>query len=84
MIDSPHASVSDRFQHGHHQISAALFVASLVVGAAMVLSAELTKPARYEYRSTADQGSYILFDADTGRATVAQTNSKDPTAGFEK
>jgi hypothetical protein len=25
MIDSPHASVSDRFQHGHHQISAALF-----------------------------------------------------------
>ena len=84
MIDSPHSTVSERTQHGHHQISAALFVGSLIIGAAMVLSAELTKPARYEYRSTADQSSYILFDTETGRAIVAQTNSKDPAAGFEK
>ena len=84
MIDSPHSTISDRSGHGHHQVSAALFVGSLIIGAAMVLSAELTKPARYEYRSTADQSSYVLFDSETGRAIVAQTSSKDPTAGFEK
>jgi hypothetical protein len=84
MIDSPRAPESDRFGHGHHKISAAIFVGSLIIGAAMVLSAELTKPARYEYRSTADQSSYVLFDTETGRAIVAQTNSKDPSAAFEK
>jgi hypothetical protein len=70
--------------HGHHKISAAIFVGSLIVGAAMVLSAELMKPPRYEYRPANDPNSYVLFDTDTGRATVAQNNSKDPTAAFEK
>lgn len=70
--------------HGHHKISAALFVGSLIIGAAMVLSAELTKPPRYEYRPTNEPNSYVLFDTESGRAIVVQSNSKDPAAGFEK
>ena len=70
--------------HGHHKISAALFVGSLIVGAAIVLSAELMKPPRYEYRPTNEPNNYVLFDTESGRAIIAQSNSKDPAAGFEK
>ena len=84
MIDPSHTAGVEAMTHGHHKISAALFVGSLIIGAAMILSAELTKPPRYEYRATNEPNSYLLFDTDTGRATVAQMNSKDPTAGFEK
>lgn len=85
MIESPHTTNEvRRIEHGHHKISAALFVGSLIIGAAMVLAAELTKPPRYEYRPAGDASSYVLFDADTGRATVAQMNSKDPLAALER
>ena len=35
-------------------------------------------------RPGSDANSYVLFDADTGRATVAQINSKDPLAALER
>ncbi|HEX3599435.1 MAG TPA: hypothetical protein VHU84_04795 [Lacipirellulaceae bacterium] len=70
--------------HGHHKISAAIFVGSLIIGSAMVLSAELTKPPRYEFRPTSDQNNYVLFDTETGRATLTDMNTKDPTAAFAK
>ena len=57
--------------HGHHKISAALFVGSLIIGSALILSAELTKPTRYEYHGGSGT-DYVLFDNDTGRATLTQ------------
>ena len=85
MIESPHATNEvRRIEHGHHKISAALFVGSLIIGSALVLAAELIKPARYEYRPAGDASSYVLFDTDTGRATVTQINSKDPLAALER
>jgi hypothetical protein len=79
--DLPMQNVShDRPLHGHHKIAAALFVGALIVGSAIVLSAELIKPARYEFHAGADQRSYVVYDRDTGRATTAEVDSKDPTA----
>ena len=69
-----------RAAHGHHKISAAIFVGSLIIGAAMILSAELTKPSRYEFRAGESSNSYVIFDRDTGRATTAEINSKNPVA----
>jgi hypothetical protein len=73
-----------RLNHGHHQVAAAIFVGSLILGAAMVLSAELTKPERYEFHPGASPANYIIYDRDTGRATTAEFNSKDPTSSLTK
>jgi hypothetical protein len=72
--------------HGHHKISAAIFVGSLILGCAMILGAELTKPARYEYHSLPGMGnnSYLIFDNDTGRAAVVDPNTKNPTDALSK
>ena len=70
--------------HGHHKIAAAIFVASLIGSAAMVLSAELIKPERYEHYQSSTPGTYVLFDRETGRAISVEYNSKDPTASFGK
>jgi hypothetical protein len=72
--------------HGHHKIAAALFVGSLIIGCAMILSAELTKPVRYEYHAaaTANPGDYMIFDTDTGRLTTATIGSENPLAPLEK
>jgi hypothetical protein len=75
-----------RIEHkvGHHKIAAAVFVGSLVLGASLILSAELTKPARYEYHAGSDPSSYVIFDSDNGRATVAKVDSKNPTEAMER
>lgn len=69
--------------HGHHKLSAAVFVGSLIVGAAMILSAELTKPERYEFHPGTTPANYIIYDRDTGRATTLEFNAKNPTAQFK-
>jgi hypothetical protein len=69
--------------HGHHKVAAAVFVGSLILGSALVLAAELTKPARYEYHAGPDPASYLLFDSSTGRTTVAKVDSKNPTDALE-
>jgi hypothetical protein len=69
--------------HGHHKVAAAIFVGSLILGAAIVMAAELTKPPQYEFRPGADPSAYVLFDAETGRATMAKVDSKNPTEALE-
>jgi hypothetical protein len=69
----------DRPHHGHHKVAAAIFVASLILGAAMVLSAELVKPERYEFHPGSAPNAYMIYDRETGRATSADINSKNPT-----
>jgi hypothetical protein len=68
---------------GHHQVAAALFVGSLILGASLILSAELTKPPRYEYHSLSEPSSYLIFDNDNGRTTIAKVDSKSPTEQLE-
>ena len=70
--------------HGHHKISAAIFVGSIIIGIGMILSAELMKPERYEYHPGTTPDSYVIYDRDTGRATTSSWNEKHPTAAFEK
>ncbi len=65
------------YKHGHNQIAAALFVGSLIVGSAMILAAELTKPARYEYHATANGNEYVIYDNDTGRSIMATVGAQD-------
>jgi hypothetical protein len=72
----------ERPRHGHHKIAAAVFVASLILGAAMILSAELMKPERYEFHSSASPTGYVIYDRETGRATTADFNAKNPTAAL--
>jgi hypothetical protein len=75
-----------RIEHkvGHHKIAAAVFVGSLILGSSLILAAELTKPARYEYHAAgADGRSYVVFDNDNGRATVASVDSKAPLEAME-
>ena len=67
--------------HGHHKVAAAIFVGSLILGSAIVLAAELTKPPRYEFRPGPDSSSYVLFDADTGRSTLTKVDSKIRPSG---
>ena len=74
----------DRPGHGHHKIAAAIFVASLIGSAAMILSAELIKPERYQHYQSSTPGTYVLFDRETGRASSVEYNSKDPTASLGK
>jgi hypothetical protein len=73
----------DRPLHGHHKVAAAIFVASLILGAAMVLSAELMKPERYEFHPGSSPNSYMIYDRETGRATSAEINSKAPTESLK-
>jgi hypothetical protein len=68
----------DRSGHGHHKIAAAIFAASLIVGAGLVLSAELMKPERYEFHSGPGDKGYIIYDRETGRATSADFGAKNP------
>jgi hypothetical protein len=68
---------------GHHKIAAAIFVSSLVLGAAIILAAELFKPPRYEFHPNAEPSGYLIFDNDTGRATVTQVDTKTPLSGLE-
>ena len=72
----------EKSNHGHHKISAAIFVASLILGSAMILSAELIKPERYEFHTSVIPNHYVIYDRDTGRATDAEFNSKTPTAAL--
>jgi hypothetical protein len=72
----------DRPRHGHHKVAAAVFVASLILGSAMILSAELMKPERYEFHPGAGPTGYVIYDRETGRATTAEFNSKNPTASL--
>lgn len=71
--------------HGHHKISAAIFVGSLIVGIGMILAAEISKPPRYEYHGAGNgSASYFLFDNETGRSAVVDPNTKDPTDALKK
>jgi hypothetical protein len=73
----------DRPLHGHHKVAAALFVASLILGAAMVLSAELMKPERYEFHPGSAPNTYVIYDRETGRATSAEINAQNPTESLK-
>jgi hypothetical protein len=64
-------------------VAAAIFVGSLILGAAMVLSAELMKPERYEFHPGSAPNTYMIYDRDTGRATSAEVNSKNPTESIQ-
>jgi hypothetical protein len=75
---------NQEYRHGHNQISAALFVGALIIGSAMILSAELTKPARYEYHATGNGNEYVIYDNDTGRSTMATVGAEDPLKTLEK
>ena len=68
---------------GHNQDAAALFVGSLILGASFILSAELTKPPRYEYQSLSEPNSYLIFDHDNGHTAIAKVDSKTPTEPLE-
>jgi hypothetical protein len=70
--------------HGHHKVAASIFVASLIVGAAMIMSAELIKPERYEYHPGTANDNYVIYDRETGRATTSAWNAKNPTAELSK
>jgi len=64
-------------------VAAAIFVGSLILGAAMVLSAELMKPERYEFHPGSAPNTYMIYDRDTGRATSAEVDSKNPTESIQ-
>lgn len=68
----------DRPAHGHHKIAAAIFAASLIVGAGLILSAELIKPERYEFHAGPGDKGYLIYDRETGRSTVADFGAKNP------
>jgi hypothetical protein len=73
----------DRPHHGHHKVAAALFVGSLILGAGMVLSAELMKPERYEFHPGSSPNSYVIYDREAGRATSAEIGAKNPTESLK-
>ncbi len=79
-----HAVSTRRLDHAHHQIAAAFFVASLIIGGALILAAELIKPERYEFHNGPTATSYIIYDRNTGRATNAEFDSKNPLDAFSK
>ena len=76
------STLVDKPGHGHHKVAAAIFVGSLILGAAMILSAELMKPERYEFHPGSGPSSYIIYDRNTGRATSAEFDSLNPTASL--
>lgn len=69
---------ADRPVHGHHKLAAAVFVGALVLGAALILAAELVKPQRYEFHPGSAPTNYVIYDRDTGRAATVDIDSKDP------
>jgi hypothetical protein len=82
--ETKHMNEMKLSSHGHHKISAAIFVGLLLVGCAIILAAELMKPARYEYHQLAEQGNYLIYDRDSGRATITPIDSKTPLAAFDR
>ena len=64
--------------HGHHKVAASIFVGLLILGAAIVLAAELMKPPRYEYHAAGSSNQYILFDSDTGKSAVVDVGQAAP------
>jgi hypothetical protein len=74
----------DRPRHGHHKVAASIFAASLIVGAALVLSAELMKPARYEFHSSTNASQYVIYDTDTGRAASVDFHTSNPIESLAK
>jgi len=84
MHEVPDVATVRRLPHGHNHIAASIFASSLILGAAMVMSAELTKPERYEFHPGATPTSYVIYDRDTGRATNAEFDSKSPTDSLTK
>ena len=70
--------------HAHHQISAAIFVASLLLSVSMVVSAELMKPERFEFHPGNTPATYVVYDRDTGRATVADFDAKTPLTALSR
>ena len=83
-MNEVHPMTASKLHHGHHEVAAAIFVGSLVLGAAMILSAELTKPERYEFHAGGTPSSYVVYDKDTGRATTAEFGSKNPLDALTK
>jgi hypothetical protein len=73
----------DRPIHGHHKVAAAIFVGSLILGASLILSAELMKPERYEFHPATDPRGYIIYDRDTGRAASVDFEAKNPTQSLK-
>ncbi len=71
-----------RSAHGHHKVAAAVFVGSLIVGSAMILSAELMKPERYEFHAGPSATNYVIYDRDTGRAGTVEYSAKNPKASL--
>jgi hypothetical protein len=80
MDNSP--TVKSLQNHAHHQVAAALFIGSLILGSALVLSAELMKPERYEFHPSSSPTNYVIYDRETGRANTVEFNSKNPTASL--
>jgi len=76
--------IVDRPLHGHHKLAASIFAGSLILGAAMILSAELTKPERYEFHSATNPGQYVIYDRDTGRAAAVNFNTSNPLESLPK
>ena len=72
------STIVERSVHGHHKLAASVFVGSMIVGAAMILSAELTKPERYEYHPGNSPSTYVIYDRDTGEAIATEYNTKHP------
>lgn len=73
---------AERSMHGHHKVAAAIFVGALILGVALILAAELMKPERYEFHPGTSATTYVVYDRDTGRATLAEFNSKNPKASL--
>ena len=74
----------ERSVHGHHKLAAAIFVGSLIIGAALIFAAELIKPERYEYHPGVNPNTYVIYDRETGRATAADIDTKNPTESLMK
>jgi hypothetical protein len=72
----------DRPVHGHHKVAASIFVGSLILSAAMILSADLMKPERYEFHPGSSANNYVIYDRNSGRATSVEFNSKNPLAAL--
>jgi hypothetical protein len=64
--------------------AAAILVASIVLGASLILAAEVIKPARYEFHPLADQSTYLIYDNESGRATITRVDETKPLAPLER
>lgn len=75
-METPLTSVTRH--HGHHKLAAAMFVGLLILGAAIILAAELVKPPRYQFHSSGSNSQFILFDSDTGKSAVVSVGQAAP------